>query len=100
GGAVASSGRSGARPTPASRNTGRTGGGGRPGPRSGTGRPAPRNTGTGRRPANPQLLRQRLFVFVVVTLLVALGIAAAQGCQGPSNGLGGEPAVVQHAAGA
>ncbi|MDL2077372.1 serine/threonine-protein kinase [Streptomyces sp. GXMU-J15] len=100
GGAVPSSGRSGARPTPASRNTGRTGGGGRPGPRSGTGRPAPRNTGTGRRPANPQLLRQRLFVFVVVTLLVALGIAAAQGCQGPSNGLGGEPAVVQHAAGA
>jgi hypothetical protein len=35
------------------------------------------------------LLRQRLFVFVVVTLLVALGIAAAQGCQGPSRGLGG-----------
>jgi hypothetical protein len=26
-------------------------------------------------------------VFVVVTLLVALGIAAAQGCQGPANGL-------------
>ncbi|MGV9572912.1 hypothetical protein ACWDRX_27005, partial [Streptomyces nigra] len=41
------------------------------------------------RPANPQLLRQRLFVFVVVTLLVALGIAAAQGCQGPDRGLGG-----------
>jgi hypothetical protein len=36
------------------------------------------------------LLRQRLFVFVVVTLLVALGIAAAQGCQGPERGLGGE----------
>ncbi|MDF3149423.1 serine/threonine protein kinase, partial [Streptomyces sp. T21Q-yed] len=54
------------------------------------GRPAPRNTGTGRRPANPQLLRQRLFVFVVVTLLVALGIAAAQGCQGPQRGLGGD----------
>lgn len=52
------------------------------------GRPAPRGTGTGRRPANPRLLRQRLFVFVVVTLLVALGIAAAQGCQGPSRGLG------------
>ncbi|MGW2854477.1 serine/threonine protein kinase, partial [Streptomyces sp. NPDC001215] len=33
-------------------------------------------------------LRQRLFVFVVVTLLVALGIAAAQGCQGPARGLG------------
>lgn len=42
-----------------------------------------------RRPANPRLLRQRLFVFVVVTLLVALGIAAAQGCQGPARGLGG-----------
>ncbi|MDG4865611.1 serine/threonine protein kinase, partial [Streptomyces sp. T-3] len=39
-------------------------------------------------PANPRLLRQRLIVFVVVTLLVALGIAAAQGCQGPANGLG------------
>lgn len=29
-------------------------------------------------------------MFVVVTLLVALGIAAAQGCQGPARGLGGE----------
>lgn len=76
--------RSGSRPAPA-RNTGRTGN--RPAPRSGTGRPGPRTTGTGRRPANPRLLRQRLFVFVVVTLLVALGIAAAQGCQGPSRGL-------------
>ena len=61
--------------------------GGRPAPRSGTGRPASRPTGAGRRPANPRLLRQRLFVFVVVTLLVALGIAAAQGCQGPAKGL-------------
>ncbi|WP_029386257.1 serine/threonine-protein kinase [Streptomyces leeuwenhoekii] len=84
------------RPTPASRNatgrnTGRNAtrsGGGRPGPRTGGGRPAPRGTGTGLRPANPRLLRQRLFVFVVVTLLVALGIAAAQGCQGPARGLG------------
>ncbi|MFI1355658.1 serine/threonine-protein kinase [Streptomyces sp. NPDC020898] len=82
----AASSRSGARPVPASRNTTRSGN--RSGPRSGTGRPAPRGTGTGRRPANPRLLRQRLFVFVVVTLLVALGIAAAQGCQGPSRGLG------------
>ncbi|MFF3380236.1 serine/threonine-protein kinase [Streptomyces sp. NPDC002680] len=82
GGVSSSSSRSGARPVPGSRNTNR------PGPRSGTGRPAPRGTGTGRRPANPRLLRQRLFVFVVVTLLVALGIAAAQGCQGPSRGLG------------
>ncbi|MGI5374060.1 protein kinase domain-containing protein [Streptomyces sp. CA-251387] len=81
--------RSGTRPTPSSRNTPRSGNGNRPpAPRSGTSRPAPRNTGTGRRPANPQLLRQRLFVFVVVTLLVALGIAAAQGCQGPDRGLG------------
>ncbi|MFF4348424.1 serine/threonine-protein kinase [Streptomyces sp. NPDC001530] len=76
--------RSGSRPTPA-RNTGRSGN--RPAPRSGAGRPGPRTTGTGRRPANPRLLRQRLFVFVVVTLLVALGIAAAQGCQGPARGL-------------
>ena len=56
---------------------------------------APRNTtrsGGARRPANPRLLRQRLFVFVVVTLLVALAIAAAQGCQGPARGLGGSGA--------
>ncbi|MFD9118262.1 serine/threonine-protein kinase [Streptomyces bottropensis] len=77
--------RSGARPLPP-RNT--TGSGKRPAPRSGAGRPGPRTNGTGRRPANPRLLRQRLFVFVVVTLLAALGIATAQGCQGPSRGLG------------
>ncbi|RII18655.1 Serine/threonine-protein kinase AfsK [Streptomyces sp. YIM 130001] len=78
--------RTGQRP-PAQRNTTRSGR--RPAPRSGAGRPAPRTTGTGRRvPANPRLLRQRLVVFVVVTLLVALGIAAAQGCQGPAEGLG------------
>ncbi|MFI6877860.1 serine/threonine-protein kinase [Streptomyces sp. NPDC050400] len=92
--------------TPAPRpSNGRTGGGSaprstssrsgsRPAPRSGAGRPAPRTNGTGAgkklRPANPRLLRQRLFVFVVVTLLVALAIAAAQGCQGPSRGLGGD----------
>ncbi|MER5913054.1 protein kinase [Streptomyces sp. NPDC001982] len=86
---VPSRGSNGARPTPASRNTTRSGSGGRPAPRSGAGRPGPRTTGTGRRPANPRLLRQRLFVFVVVTLLVALGIALAQGCQGPARGLGG-----------
>ncbi|WP_330268136.1 serine/threonine-protein kinase [Streptomyces griseorubiginosus] len=85
----------GPRPTPAGRNTTRSGSGSRPAPRSGTGRPASRNTGTGRRPANPRLLRQRLFVFVVVTLFVALGIAAAQGCQGPSRGLGGDSGVVR-----
>ncbi|MEV8089923.1 serine/threonine-protein kinase [Streptomyces nigra] len=81
--------RAGSRPTPAPRGNPRGGNGGRPTTRGGAGRPAPRPTGTGRRPANPQLLRQRLFVFVVVTLLVALGIAAAQGCQGPDRGLGG-----------
>ncbi|WAP59328.1 serine/threonine-protein kinase [Streptomyces sp. S465] len=52
-----------------------------------------RTAPNGRRPSGPdhRLLRQRLTVFVVVTLLVALGIAAAQGCQGPANGLGGAP---------
>ncbi|MBG0856681.1 serine/threonine protein kinase [Streptomyces spinoverrucosus] len=98
GGAAARNGatpsRSGARNTPASRNTParntpRSGGGsgGRTTPR-GAGRPSPRPTGTGRRPANPRLLRQRLFVFVVVTLLVALGIGVVQGCQGSARGLG------------
>lgn len=65
------------------RAPGTNGTNGRPGTR-----PGARTTSTGRRPANPRLLRQRLFVFVVVTLLVALGIAAAQGCQGPARGLG------------
>jgi hypothetical protein len=81
-----------ARPTPASRNGGPRSGS-RPAPRSGSGRPAPRTTGTGLRPANPRLLRQRLFVFVVVTLFVALGIAVVQGCQGPARGLGGDGVV-------
>ncbi|WP_077964748.1 serine/threonine-protein kinase [Streptomyces tsukubensis] len=84
------------------RKTGRPGGatgaGGRPAARGGSGRPAPRKAWAARRPANPRLLRQRLTVFVVVTLLVALGIAAAQGCQGPSNGMGKEPSRVSHAA--
>ncbi|MCT7356898.1 hypothetical protein N4P33_32870, partial [Streptomyces sp. 15-116A] len=79
--------RSTSRPTPASRNSARNGA--RNTPRSGSGarRPGPRTTGTGLRPANPRLLRQRLFVFVVVTLIVALGIALVQGCQGPARGL-------------
>ncbi len=75
---------SGRRPVPPRGSTSRSGS--RSVPRAG-GRPAPRTNGSGRRPANPRLLRQRLFVFVVVTLLVALGIAAAQGCQGPPRGL-------------
>ncbi|MFF0965156.1 serine/threonine-protein kinase [Streptomyces sp. NPDC003703] len=88
--ATGASSRAGGRPVPASRGGSRPGGGNRPGTRGGPGRPRPRGTSTGLRPANPRLLRQRLFVFVVVTLLVALGIAAAQGCQGPSRGLGVE----------
>lgn len=92
GGGSASSSRSGARPVPGSRNT-RPGSGSRPAPRGG--RPGPRTTGTGLRPANPRLLRQRLFVFVVVTLLVALGIAVVQGCEGPARGLGGDDGVVR-----
>lgn len=82
----------GSRSQPAPRNTTRSGK--RPGATNGTknGRPGTRGgartTSAGRRPANPRLLRQRLVVFVVVTLLVALGIAAAQGCQGPARGLG------------
>ncbi|GAA2647774.1 serine/threonine-protein kinase [Streptomyces vastus] len=88
--------RSGARPVPSRGNSTRSGSGSRSAaPRSGSGRPGPRTTGAGRRPANPRLLRQRLFVFVVVTLLVALGIAAAQGCQGPERGLGGEQRQLQ-----
>jgi serine/threonine protein kinase len=49
-----------------------------------------RTPGAPRRPAGPdrRLFRQRLIVFITVTLLVALGIAAAQGCQGPERGLG------------
>ncbi|MGM9334304.1 protein kinase domain-containing protein [Streptomyces murinus] len=78
-----------ARPAPEQRGSGpRSTGGGRPGTRGGARRPAPRTTKTGLRPANPRLLRQRLTVFFVVTLLVALGIALAQGCQGPTRGLG------------
>ncbi|MEU5535210.1 serine/threonine protein kinase, partial [Streptomyces sp. NPDC020362] len=70
--------------------------GNRPAARGGPGRPGPHPTRTKRRPANPRLLRQRLFVFVVVTLLVALGIAVAQGCQGPARGLGGDDRQQEH----
>jgi len=88
-------------PRTPSRNTSRpaagagraTGGGRTPARPSAPRRPArsgggPR-TGSRRSASNPHLLRQRLVVFVTVTLLVALGIAAAQGCQGPARGLGG-----------
>ncbi|WP_184743123.1 serine/threonine-protein kinase [Streptomyces eurocidicus] len=55
----------------------------------GKARPGAR-TGSGARRPGPdrRLLRQRLTVFVVVTLLVALGIAVAQGCQGPEHSAG------------
>ncbi|MEU8544171.1 protein kinase [Streptomyces sp. NPDC048717] len=70
-----------ARPAASRPNGPRVGGARAPRSRPGT-RPGNRNTSTGLRPANPRLLRQRLFVFVVVTLIVALGIAAAQALQG------------------
>ncbi|SCK42233.1 Serine/threonine protein kinase [Streptomyces sp. WMMB 714] len=77
----------------AGRNAPRTagrGGPGRPGPHgSRTRGPA---TGPRRTPApDRRLLRQRLVVFVTVTVLVALGIATAQGCQGPDGGAGSAP---------
>ncbi len=73
--------------------------GGRNGRRGPAARPTGRNgsrtpvrTGAGGRRPGPdrRLLRQRVIVFVVVTLLVALGIAAAQGCQGPAHAAGVE----------
>ncbi|MCT2588614.1 serine/threonine protein kinase [Streptomyces sp. N2-109] len=76
----ASSSRTGPRPAGA-RTNGPARSGARPPARSG-GRAGPgRRTG-----ANRRLLRQRLVVFVTVTLLVALGIAAAQGCQSSVRG--------------
>ncbi|MFI9240062.1 serine/threonine-protein kinase [Streptomyces sp. NPDC053079] len=76
------------RPVPQRGGGQATGGRGpaRPGRRP---RPAVRRPGPDRK-----LLRQRLIVFVVVTLLVALGIAAAQGCQGPARSMGELPATV------
>lgn len=72
----------------------RTGSRGASAPRTGSARrngsrPNARSA-AGRSPAarRRRMMRQRLIVFVTVTLLVALGIAAAQGCQGPSRGLG------------
>ncbi|MCT9092133.1 protein kinase [Streptomyces sp. ASQP_92] len=65
----------GARPG-SSRTGGSRGTGSRPG-RPGT-RTGARTSGGGLRPANPRLLRQRLTVFVLVTLIVLLGIAAVK----------------------
>ncbi|OEU98693.1 MULTISPECIES: serine/threonine-protein kinase [Streptomyces] len=60
---------------------------GRPtGPRPAARRGRPGGLGPAAR--KRRLLRQRLIVFVTVTLLVALGIAVAQGCEGPARGLG------------
>ncbi|MGP4110919.1 serine/threonine-protein kinase [Streptomyces sp. 4N509B] len=50
------------------------------GPRRGPARGPGSGPGRG---LDPRLLRQRLVIFVTVTLLVALGIAVVQGCQGP-----------------
>ncbi|MER0444613.1 serine/threonine-protein kinase [Streptomyces sp. Edi4] len=63
--------------TGGSRPGGPRGGASRPGGRPGT-RPGARTSGGGLRPANPRLLRQRLTVFVLVTLIVLLGIAAVK----------------------
>ncbi|MFE5739624.1 serine/threonine-protein kinase [Streptomyces celluloflavus] len=76
-------------PRAAGRSTGRVPAA-RPAARKGARSPV-RTTSAGRRPGpDRRLLRQRITVFVTVTLLVALGIAAAQGCQGPTRGLGVE----------
>ncbi|OKK15321.1 protein kinase [Streptomyces sp. CB00455] len=73
---------SGPRSRPSSSRNPRTPGGPSSRPTGGRtgGRPGPRTTGAGRRPGrpDPKMMRQRLIVFVVVTLIVALGIAAAQ----------------------
>ncbi|MFI0815623.1 serine/threonine-protein kinase [Streptomyces sp. NPDC021098] len=90
-GAGSGAARTAGRNTPARPPAPRRGGGGGSG--GGAQRPPARPVRTapnGRRPGGPdrvRLLRQRLTVFVVVTLLVALGIAAAQGCEGPPRGL-------------
>ncbi|MEV0092878.1 serine/threonine-protein kinase [Streptomyces sp. NPDC050738] len=69
-----SSSRNGARP-PAPRDTSARTGARPAGSRPGTTRP----TASGRRTGpSPRMMRQRLIVFVVVTLIVLLGIAAAQ----------------------
>ncbi|MCQ4082727.1 protein kinase [Streptomyces sp. RB6PN25] len=61
---------------------------GPPGSRTAPARSAPARRPGGAGGPDRGLLRQRLIVFFTVTLLVALGIATAQGCQGPARGLG------------
>ncbi|OKH98592.1 protein kinase [Streptomyces sp. CB02923] len=79
---------------PGARTSGRNGSRPARGPRTGS-----RTSPGGRRPGpDRRLLRQRIIVFITVTLLVALGIAAAQGCQGPARGLGTERSVVTSSA--
>ncbi|MDF2259269.1 serine/threonine-protein kinase [Streptantibioticus ferralitis] len=90
----ATTGRSGVRPpqrTPAARPpSGRHPAGPPAAQRPSTARSSAQRGPAARRTGRPdgRLLRQRLIVFVTVTLLVALGIAVAQGCQGPARGLG------------
>ncbi len=90
--------RSGSRPS-AARDTGRSGGrtdgrtdrrtdertDRRTDGRQGT-RPGTRTTSTGRRPANPRLLRQRIVVFVVVTLADGAGDRGGPGVPGTGQG--------------
>ncbi|MEF3117837.1 serine/threonine-protein kinase [Streptomyces chrestomyceticus] len=87
--------RGGRRPSvPGARTSGRNGSRPARAPRTGA-----RTSPGGRRPGpDRRLLRQRIIVFITVTLLVALGIAAAQGCQGPARGMGAERSVVTSSA--
>ncbi|MEV5596287.1 protein kinase [Streptomyces sp. NPDC052496] len=101
-GGAAPASRGGRRPSvPGARTSGRNGSRPARGPRTGP-RTGARTSSGGRRPGpDRRLLRQRIIVFITVTLLVALGIAAAQGCQGPARGLGAERSgVTSSAAGA
>ncbi|WP_328917061.1 MULTISPECIES: protein kinase domain-containing protein [unclassified Streptomyces] len=60
------------------------------------GRTPARGSSAGRRPsAGRRLLRQRIFVFVIVTVLAAVCIAALQGCHRFNGGLRGPAGVVR-----
>ncbi|WP_079127428.1 serine/threonine-protein kinase [Streptomyces sp. TP-A0874] len=83
-------------------DTGPRSSGSRPRADRAVGRPTARAPG-GRRPTGEErgrLLRQRLVIFVTVTLIVALAIAAVQGCQEDTEGLGrlGKGSSPQHSA--